>query len=328
MMEGIQQVGALGAEPDLDDPRSDDAWTTLKRGVVVARKEQEVLDKFSTCEMQLALRFLAKRAKKRRTTKAQVLECFAILLPRRPWLAAATSDASLQAVLREMLTEKDELLQLLLGGPSALPEASQAPEEKKAVSLATSSKLSSSREQLLQGCRVMEEFGWKFPCDPLSQRMDDATEGFQSFCEGVTGLSKLSGKTCARSDIALVLAELDSRWPKILEFLLGMYTSGIRCTYAARIKFVVVKLRHFSQTFQNLTRWGDLPWSEDPMPEEEAKKKAEKDAYERWTRSCREEADFRLAWEMQAREVAKFDAEQVSECDGFQCSFPRRRGGG
>eukprot|EP00930_Biecheleria_cincta_P048663 TRINITY_DN33944_c0_g1_i1.p1 TRINITY_DN33944_c0_g1~~TRINITY_DN33944_c0_g1_i1.p1 ORF type:complete len:323 (+),score=72.05 TRINITY_DN33944_c0_g1_i1:72-1040(+) len=315
LMHGIQLVGALGIEPDLDDPRSDDAWTALKRGVVVARKHQEELDKFSTREMQLVLCFLAKTAKKRRTTKAQVLECLAILLARRPWLSAATSNASLQAALQDVLADKDELLQLLLEGPSALLEvtkATQAPEAKIVMSQAAASKLSSSREQLLQGCRVMEKFGWRFPCDPLSNRMDDATEGFQSFCEGVTGLSNASGKICTRNEIALVLAELDPKWHNVLEFLLGMYTSGIRCTYAARIKFVVVKLRYFSRQFQNLKSWRDLPWSDEPMPEEEAKT----EAYERWTQSCREEADFRLAWEMQAREVARFEAEEAAHARG------------
>lgn len=198
------------------------------------------------------------------------------------------------------------------------------------MSTAAASKLSSSREQLLWGCHVMEEFGWKFPCDPLSNRMDDATEGFQSFCEGVTGLSNASDKTCTRNDIALILAELDSKWHNILEFLLGMHASGIRCTCAARIKFVVVKLRYFSQKFQSLRSWRDLPWSEEPMPEEEAKA----EAYERWTKTCREEADFRLAWEMQAREVARFHAEEVQaqevvrrENHVHEYSLSGRRGG-
>ncbi|CAE8606972.1 unnamed protein product, partial [Polarella glacialis] len=55
-------------------------------------------------------------------------------------------------------------------------------------------------------------------------------------------------------------------WLDIIRFLLSMYSSGKRNTLRSRIKFVVVKLRQLSTSFDEAIRESEsreagLPWS-------------------------------------------------------------------
>jgi len=317
LADGIQKVSALHGATISNETLIDEAWAAVKTGIVVARKFEEALDAHTEEEMHQVLEFLVQRWAKKRASRGQVNECVRIVLARPRWLSEARRDEDLRASLREVLSGNPEMLEKLDGsGPGVLgtdgePEGALCPALQR---MEGPKKHLNIKQQLLNGCKVMKKFEWEFPHDPLGTKLDEATGGFQSFFEGVTALTTTSGKASVDGDIDAVLAEFEDHWSGILRFLLSMHGSGVRITYTARIKFVVVNLRSFSLTFRQLTPWASLPWGHEPMPAEEALEEA-KSQEEKARR--REEAkqqceanDHRLACELQAQEEARHRAEE------------------
>eukprot|EP00418_Pyrodinium_bahamense_P071013 CAMPEP_0179091274 /NCGR_PEP_ID=MMETSP0796-20121207/41687_1 /TAXON_ID=73915 /ORGANISM="Pyrodinium bahamense, Strain pbaha01" /LENGTH=415 /DNA_ID=CAMNT_0020788863 /DNA_START=53 /DNA_END=1300 /DNA_ORIENTATION=+ len=173
-------------------------------------------------------------------------------------------------------------------------------------------RLPSVRERLAEGVRVMRHFGWQFPHDPTGVGLDEATAGFRSLLSGVTALTTSSGRASVGEDVLAALTELDGDWPNVLQFLLSMYTSGVRSTYSSRIRFVVVKLRDFSPAFRGLMPWESLPWGHLPMPALEAEEARQLEELQR--RGFEEREGLRLARALQAQEEA--DAQAFKEVRG------------
>eukprot|EP00931_Biecheleriopsis_adriatica_P076739 TRINITY_DN50423_c0_g1_i1.p1 TRINITY_DN50423_c0_g1~~TRINITY_DN50423_c0_g1_i1.p1 ORF type:complete len:263 (-),score=63.37 TRINITY_DN50423_c0_g1_i1:85-873(-) len=187
----------------------------------------------------------------------------------------------------------------------------------------SSEKIADIMSRLSEGCRVMKDFAWQFPLDSSSNKLDVATAGFQSFYDGIAMLSSAAGqgRRASSCEVSEILSPLESDLVGILQFCLDMYTGGVRKVFTARIKFAVLKLRALSPKFRSLMRWEELPWGDETMPQEEKDSRKEQDAKtqeqepehnSRWLSAQHEEADFRLAWELQTQEVkaAKAQAEE------------------
>jgi len=230
-----------------------------------------------------------------------VNECLRIVLGRAPWLLVAQRDEELKATLREALSGSPEVQERL----DAAPPAAGGESDPAKPEAGAPTKSAGIKQQLESGCSVMRRFGWEFPRDPVSTKLDEATAGFQSFFEGITVLTTPTGRASVGPDLSMVFADVQDDWANILQFLLSMYSSGVRTTYTSRIRFVVVNLRAFSPAFRALMHWRSLPWGQEPMPAEEVKEEEE--------RECRrhlEEGDHRLARELQAEEEARVRAEE------------------
>jgi len=159
------------------------------------------------------------------------------------------------------------------------------------------------RERLAEGKKVLESFGWEFPA---RLQLDDATAGFMLIFDAVSSISRAPPRPlpAGAEDPLEALAELEGAWAGLLQFLVSMYTSGIKRTYSARIRFVTVELRQRSPLFRELAPWASLPWGDAPMPREE--EEAEARLLEEFDRQRAEEAENdRLAQELQSQEEAE-----------------------
>jgi len=309
LTDSIQRVCTLCSGPPVtNETLYDEAWAALKTGIVVARKDLDALDAHSETEMHRILEFLVQRGIKRKASKGQVNECLKILLARQRWLHSARKDADLLAGLRDALSGSTELQEKLDAAA-----ASQGRDRRRSAQGSDAGEKPTIKQQLVHGYRVMKSFSWEFPHDPLGTKLDEATAGFQSFHDGITALTTPTGRASVGADLSACFTEFEGDWKNLMHFLLSMYNSGVRTTYTLRIKFTVVNLRSFAPAFRSLMPWESLPWGSEPMPEDEAREqeeqrlaKEEKEA----RRKQREEEDFRLACELQAKEEAQVQAEE------------------
>jgi len=292
LARSIAKVCRLSEAPATDETL-DDAWDALRSGIVSARKDVDVFDACSEQEMDSVLAFLALRGTKKRSARGRVSECLRIVLSSASWLTRAQHH-EVKASLQELLVGSTELLEKLEAVTKESDVSVESEGEAAPVDADAAPQPNSIRQQLAHGCRVLEGFGWRFPHDPLGTKLDDATEGFRSLFQGVTALTTPAGMALVGGDAGQALVELEGKWNELLQFLLSMYSSGVRGAYSARIRFVVVSLRRFSAEFRGLTPWRSLPWGHEPLPAAEAA----------------EEEDRRLASELQSQEEAMMLSER------------------
>jgi len=172
----------------------------------------------------------------------------------------------LLASLRELLAETPELLASLEVPAQEAEPAEVAGEAPKEV--AGTDRRPEVERLLSAGRDVMRQFDWQFPDDPLGTKLDKATEGFQSFFDGVTRLTTPTGKASLDVEVCELLRSFQQEWPLILRFAVSMYRSGKRNAYRSRIKFVVVKLREMAPEFGEVVAQleGGMPWPTTPCP--------------------------------------------------------------
>jgi len=136
---------------------------------------------------------------------------------------------------------------------------------------------SGTTQQLLAAARdTMRSFQWQFPCDPVSAKLDTATEGFKKYYVGVNHLLpslRGSSSQVGKRDSFLTDHFFGTRpfetVPGILNFLASMYGSGVRNSYRARIRYVVRMLEEHTAFFAGAVvtaalQSGGLPWQECP----------------------------------------------------------------
>jgi len=136
---------------------------------------------------------------------------------------------------------------------------------------------SGTSQQLLAAARnIMRSFQWRFPCDPVSAKLDTATEGFRKYYTGVNHLLSLRGASSQPGKSKFDLTDdhffgtrpLEAV-PSILNFLASMYASGVRNSYRARIRHVVLMLEEHTASFAGAVATSALqsvalPWQECP----------------------------------------------------------------
>jgi len=136
---------------------------------------------------------------------------------------------------------------------------------------------SGTTQQLLANARdTMCSFQWQFPCDPVSSKLDTATEGFRKYYAGVNhllpslrGTSSQLGKCNSYLTDHFFGTRPSEAVPGILSFLASMYGSGVRNSYRARIRYVVCVLEEHTAFFAGAVataalQSGALPWQECP----------------------------------------------------------------
>jgi len=135
---------------------------------------------------------------------------------------------------------------------------------------------SGTTQQLLAAARdTMRSFQWRFPCDPLSAKLDIATECFRKYYTGVNHLLPSLGGTSSqpgKSNFDLTNNNFfgtkpSEAVPGILNFLASMYASGVRNSYRARIRYVVLMLEEHTAFFAGAVATATLqstalPWQE------------------------------------------------------------------
>jgi len=303
---GVEKACALQSTAIVTTDHVTEAWAALRTGVLAARRLAEVLDARSAEEMRSVLELALRRASQKRAAIGQVRECLRILLARPPWLTAASAEERFQAGVREALDagQDAELLAQLDAAEAAAVAAEGAGAEEAADAAGVDEgqpRPVGIRECLAHGRAVLERFGWEFPSDPVGTQGDQAVAGFMHIVDALTALETASGRASVGGEPAAVLVELEEDWPGLLRFLLGLYGCGVRRTYVARVRFVVVRLRALAPAFRDLAPWASLPWGDLPMPEEEAE--AEARQLEELGRRRKEEEveaeDQRLARELQ-----------------------------
>lgn len=264
LREGVSRVTALREVPDHRRAEAEgDAYEAVRTGVLAVRKDEEALDSPQEEEMQEMMRLLVRRGTEKKAQKGRATELLKILLPRRCWLVAAQQQPELLAALHVFLSDSPELLEQLKAPP---PPETEPPEPMPVTPRVGDGEdeLSVSLRKLQSGLAGMRSFNWEFPHDPVSAKLDTATEAFQDTVDSLTLLSKSWSKGLLASAPADPLVIFQSQWPNLLTFLASMYTSGKRNTYMNRIKFVVGKLRQFSPSFEaTLKSWPtELPWGQ------------------------------------------------------------------
>lgn len=306
---GIDLVCKLRSVTVFDENLADEAWAAVKAGIVVARKDLQAFDQHAEEAMREVLHFLTQKGKKKRTARAQVNECLRILLARPRWLSTAQKNPDLCTSLKEAFAGINDMQTLLDTITSSRPSETQdGRDTTNAVEALAKAKASGISEQLTHGLKIMRSFGWEFPRDPLGTKIDEATEGFMVFCDGITALTTTRGRASIGNDVVDFFSVFETQWQHLLGFLLSMYCCGFRNTYRARIKFVVVSLRTFSPGFRFQKLWKDLPWGDELMPEVEAKEAAEKAAEEDMKIKIVKD-DFEFAMKIQAIEEAAWETE-------------------
>merc|ERR550532_231410 len=101
---------------------------------------------------------------------------------------------------------------------------------------------SGTAQQLLAAARdAMRSFQWHFPCDPVSAKLDTATEGFRKYYIGINHLlpSLRENRKSYLADHYFFGTIPSEAVPGILCFLASMYGSGVRSGYRAQIQYVV-----------------------------------------------------------------------------------------
>jgi len=329
---GVAKISALRTMAVATTDLVNEAWSALRTGVVVARKLEELLDSRPPEEIRSVLEFMLQRANQKKAAREQVKECLRILLVREPWLAEARAEQSLRDGVREVLdSEQDAELVAQLDtveeqeveeepAEEVAAEAAEIEDQAQSEDVAPVVKPLTICERLVRGRVVLKRFGWEFPCDPTGTSGDEATAGFMSIFDAVTALTTTSGKASVGNEPMAALACLEQDWASLLQFLVSMYTSGVRNTCSSRIRFVVVHLRALAPAFRELAPWASLPWGHLPMPAEEAE--AEARALEEFKRQQAEEAEsLRLAQELQAEEDAQVLALQKARSQRVQEDF-------
>jgi len=126
---------------------------------------------------------------------------------------------------------------------------------------------------LAVGRDTMRSFEWQFPCDPVGLKLDTATEGFRKYYVGVnrqlSSLRRNSKGNSSLTDEQFFGTRPLEAVPGILNFLASMYSSGVRNSYRARIRYVVRVLEEhvafFAGAVATVARQpGALPWHEKP----------------------------------------------------------------
>lgn len=255
---GIEKVRALKDVPAFRRPDAEaDTFDVLRSGILAAKKDGPILDSIAEEDMVEVMMLFAKRGIEKKLLRGRSAECLKILLVRSCWLRQAQlwKAGELMSSLRELLSDSEEMSELLAKDPESLapvrPDTNAACVRDEAECLII-------KQRLMKGKDVMRSFQWEFPHDPQSEKLDTATEGFQTFLDGVTQLSKIAPSSACSA----LLCQLDPEWGSILQFLQSMYSSGRRNSYRGRIKFIVAKLQQFSPGFESaVARLGpSLPW--------------------------------------------------------------------
>jgi len=135
---------------------------------------------------------------------------------------------------------------------------------------------SRTAQQLAFALETMRSFQWQFPCDPVSTKLDTATEAFSKYYSGINQLLPRLRGNRARfckwesppKDQELFGVKPLEAVPGILQFLASMYGSGVRNSYQARIRFVVRVLEEHVDIFAGAVATaakapGALPWHEE-----------------------------------------------------------------
>jgi len=266
LVDGLQRASALRelSEHKRAEQESQ-AFEALRSGLIAARKDEAILDGFEEQQMCDALELIAKRGLEKKMLRGRAVECLKSAFGRPAWLRAAQSRPDLLAQLRELLAETSDLL-AVLEAPAPAGDPVDIFEEAPKAEAALLEKKPEVERLLTVGRTIMRQFDWQFPDDPLGTKLDQATQGFQSFFDGVTRLTTSTGKASLEVGVSEFLQSFQSDWPGILQFSVSMYRSGKRNVYRSRIKFVVVKLREmapgFGEVLANLE--GGLPWPTTP----------------------------------------------------------------
>mmetsp|Transcript_30550 Transcript_30550/g.70881 ORF Transcript_30550/g.70881 Transcript_30550/m.70881 type:complete len:351 (-) Transcript_30550:157-1209(-) len=211
--------------------------------------------------MRSVMAFIHRRGVERRLYRQQAKECVKILLNNPGWHHAAYTDEGLRRCLADFLADSPDAAGRLQEAPVE-PAKVQARRQKQVLSACDPSEGSEVRDmlrtQVLQSWDVMESFGFRFPGEPTSTGLDEATEGYRMLYDAV---NRLCAACKGQPSDGGVLSGLLIQWDQVLDFLVSMHSSGLRNTHRSRIKFVVAKLEAFVPAFRAaVASRGGLPW--------------------------------------------------------------------
>uniref|UniRef100_A0A7S1QL83 Uncharacterized protein n=1 Tax=Alexandrium catenella TaxID=2925 RepID=A0A7S1QL83_ALECA len=252
LADALEKCVALRNVPDfrLDEPESE-AWEALRMAVTSARRAPAVLDlpQSSSDSMAAALELLAKTWHKRKALRGRAVACLSQLLGRDPWLLVAQHRPEVREALAEVLEGQPELqarMDCIVSTPSV---ASSEPRPRRS-SRSAETELVGIHEMLRSGRDTMHGFHWQFPREPLSTKLDTATEAFMAFYDGLNRLTIIrrdagNGGPAAGPDLGIEPGD----WPGVLSFLASMYSCESRTSYRGRVKFVAAKLEELSAGF-------------------------------------------------------------------------------
>eukprot|EP00971_Amphidinium_carterae_P121811 2412402-Amphidinium_carterae.1 len=225
-----------------------EAFDALRSALVTATHEPQILDGCKEVDMLDCLSLITKRGTEKRILSGRATECLGIVLKSPQWRQAESKlPPEDEAALRKLLAGSPEVLALL--DPSHVSaKAVDTAEEGKAGATKADADVALDVPTLLRNGRdTMASMGWVFPQDPVGTKLDTATSGFQSFCDGI---SKLVACTYTGADTS-VLEEFSADWENLIQFLVSMHGMAARKSYQARVEFVIAKLKELSPSFSD-----------------------------------------------------------------------------
>eukprot|EP00435_Cladocopium_sp_Y103_P019758 s913_g4.t2 len=255
--EGVQKVLDLQSSARKDQA-SEDAWAALHPGIRGCRNRPEALEGFSQDARLCVLKFLQEWPKKRKTLQNQGKECHKILMKSPSWAETADSDTFRDFLQSECPDASMELLQpatdrlKMDAFPSGRPGVARLPDDVAAK----------NQRQIRGSIASMEKFGYAFPSDFQSSKLDEATEAFEKLHKAMTFISKLQGKQYPPEGLEALLCPFDPQWEDVVKFLSSMEKCGVRHSLSLRVHFVVSTLRASSSGFRQALEHSDHSWSE------------------------------------------------------------------